>query len=339
MPDLRKDPLSGRWVVFSTERRRRPTDFRVGLTPQAAESPFTHGREHLTPPEVFAIRPNGGPHNSPDWQVRVVPNRYPALRVEGELTRRAEGIYDAMSGIGAHEVVAETHIPEIPFHELPPEQIVRVLEALRSRWEDLRRDGRLKHLVAFKNHGALAGATLRHPHSQIVATPFVPPAAAAKLDAAREHFARTDRSLFQDILDTERRTAERLICQNHDFAAFCPYASRAPFEIAIYPSFQSHDFGRCQTHDFWQLSEILREALARLHASLDDPPFNMLLISAPLQEDPLRWPTLHQDFRWHIEILPRLSVFAGFEMATGCFINTVTPEEAARHLRQVQLPR
>jgi UDPglucose--hexose-1-phosphate uridylyltransferase len=121
--------------------------------------------------------------------------------------------------------------------------------------------------------------------------------------------------------------------------AFCPYASRTPFEIAIYPSFQSHDFGRCQTHDFWQLAEILREILARLHASLDDPPFNMLLISAPIQEDALRWPTVRDDFRWHIEILPRLSIFAGFEMATGCFINTVTPEEAARHLRQVQFPK
>jgi len=339
VPELRRDPLSGRWVVFSTERRRRPTDFQVGLTSQALESPFTHGREYLTPPEVFAIRPNNGPHNSADWQVRVVPNRYPALRVEGDLTRRPDCIYDSMTGIGAHEVVIETHQPDIPFHMLPPEQIVRVLEAIRARWDDLRRDVRLKHLVAFKNHGALAGATLRHPHSQIVATPFVPPAAAARLDAAREHFARTDRSLFQDILETERQVGERVIVQNHEFAAFCPYASRTPFEIAVYPSFQSNDFSRCQSHDFWPLAEILREVLARLYASLDDPPFNLLLISAPLQENALRWPTIREDFRWHIEILPRLAIFAGFEMATGCFINTVTPEEAARHLRQVQLSR
>lgn len=337
MPELRRDPLSGRWVVFSTERRRRPTDFQIGLTPHAAESPFVHGHEHLTPPEVFAIRPEGRPHNSPDWKVRVVPNRYPALRVEGDLARRAHGVYETMAGIGAHEVVVETPSPSTPFHTLPLEQIVHVFEAVRARWEDLRRDFRLRHLAAFKNHGALAGATMRHPHTQIIATPFVPPAAAARFDAARAHFARTDRSLFQDILDQERQSAERLVCQNHGFAAFCPYASRVPFEIAIYPLFQSHDFSRCQTHDFWQCAEVLRETLARLAASLNDPPYNMLLISAPLQEEPLRWPTLREDFRWHVEILPRLAVLAGFEMATGCHINTVTPEEAARHLRQVEI--
>src|SRR6476646_11831493 len=190
MPELRKDPITGRWVVVSTERQKRPMDFRFEKATVIGRDhcPFCPGREHVTPPEVLAYR-QGGSANGPGWDLLVVPNKYPALRVEGTLEREGDGMFDRMSGIGAHEVIIETPDHDRPLALQSEIEIERVLWACRERMLDLKRDFRLKYILVFKNHGAAAGATLEHPHSQLIALPLVPDFVREEIEGARRHFA------------------------------------------------------------------------------------------------------------------------------------------------------
>ncbi len=335
MPELRRDPISGRWVIMSPERRRRPVEFRVEAVEGGEASPFREGQEHLTPPEVFAVRPGGTAPNGPGWLVRVVPNRYPALRVEGHLDRQAHGIYDAMNGVGAHEVIIETPEAGRMLEEQPLDRIAAVLEAWKARMLDLARDSRLQHILVFKNHGPLAGATIAHPHSQLVATPVIPSVVRHEMEAAREYYAAKERNLFEDVLRQELRERERLAHQNDGFAVFCPFASRSPFELMILPRRQSCDFDSCDAHELLQCADALQAALGRVGRALERPPYNLVLHTAPVhRKRRAAWDTIELDFRWHIEIVPRLTQYAGFELGTGVFINPVPPEEAAKHLRQ-----
>ncbi len=176
MPELRKDPITGRWVIISTERRKRPDAFRVEhLEPiDDMVCPFCEGHEEYTPREVLSYRRNGGAANGPGWDVRVVPNKFPALQVEGELDRQGEGLFDKMNGIGAHEVIIETPDHKASLATLPATSVERVLWAFRERVLDLKQDKRFRYILIFKNHGAAAGASLDHTHSQLIALPGHP---------------------------------------------------------------------------------------------------------------------------------------------------------------------
>jgi UDPglucose--hexose-1-phosphate uridylyltransferase len=238
MPELRKDPVVGRWVIISTERSRRPGHF----TPEASNgaqafSPFTEGREDMTPAEVYAERPNGSKRDTPGWLVRVVPNKFPALEIEGSLDRRGEGLYDKMNGIGAHEVVIETSDPALQLADLPPEQIRRVLVAWKERMLDLKKDTRFRYVLVFKNHGAGAGATLEHSHSQIIATPIIPKMVQEELDGARRYFELKERPVFSDIIDQETGEGQgrRVILRTGRYIVLAPFAPRFPFETWILP--------------------------------------------------------------------------------------------------------
>ncbi len=339
MPEFRKDPLSSEWVIFAPERRRRPQDFKVSRETAATESPFIYGNEHMTPPEVYACRLDGSAPNKPGWKVRVVPNRYPALRVEGDLNKDAWGLYDHINGVGAHEVIIETPDASLPLEAQPVGDIVHVLEAFKARVVDLSRDSRLRYIQLFKNHGPLAGASLQHAHSQLIGTPVLPSRIKNKLECCRLYYTQKERNIFEDIIQQEKRTRDRVVYENNSFFVFCPYASRMPFEMAILPKRQSPDFHSCDIHEFSQLADALKASLLRLNYSLDNPCYNLILHTAPL-----RWSKknlsnmVSEDFRWHIEILPRLTAHAGFEFGTGSFINPILPEEAAKHMRNVRLP-
>jgi UDPglucose--hexose-1-phosphate uridylyltransferase len=213
MPELRKDPVVGRWVVFSPERQIRPERYKCEeLAPTRPEDdPFLEGHEGYTPAELYAIRPGGGSANGPGWQLRVVSNRFPALRVEGELEKEAVGFYDRMNGIGAHEVIVETPHPQLVLEKQNLAGIARVFDACRARILDLSRDARLHYVLVFKNHGALAGATMPHPHSQLIAMPVTPIVLKEKLAAARAYYLEKDRSLFGDILQAERKIGDRVV--------------------------------------------------------------------------------------------------------------------------------
>ncbi len=205
MPDLRKDPITGRWVIISTDRQKRPNDFRLeSATILGREHcPFCPGHEAMTPPEVLSYRTDGSAPNTPGWNVRVVPNKFPALQVEGNLDRQGEGMFDRMNGIGAHEVIIETPDHDRPLAMMSEQEIERVFWACRERMLDLKRDFRLRYILIFKNHGAPAGATLAHPHSQLIALPIVPELVREEIDGARQHFQFKERCVFCDIVHQE----------------------------------------------------------------------------------------------------------------------------------------
>jgi UDPglucose--hexose-1-phosphate uridylyltransferase len=283
MRELRKDPVLNRWVIISTERSLRPSDFQHAE--KAAEDggidPFAEGNEHLTTQEIYALRsPNSAP-NGPGWQLRVIPNKYPALGVEGDLDPRGYGLYDRMNGVGAHEVVVETPQSEVGLRDLPLGQIVDILSTIRLRVEDLSRDMRFAYILPFKNHGQAAGASLRHSHSQIIATPVIPGRVMEELKVADEHWTEKRRSIFVDILDQELMMGERVVWESEEFLAFCPYASSSPFEVHLYPRQQGADYRRASTEQLRALALVLKTVLLKWQDALGDVAYNLLIRTAP----------------------------------------------------------
>lgn len=339
MSELRHDPLSKRWVIIANERSRRPEDFADAADARhdGGFCPFCPGSEDKTPPEIAAIRLGGGAANGPGWDVRVIPNKYPALSIEGSLDRQGVGLYDRMRGVGAHEVVIESPQHDLHMGDMDPQALEAVLGLCQERMRDLGRDARFKYVLLFKNHGAAAGATLRHPHLQLIATPVTPRAISVELDSAREHFHLKERCIFCDMLEQELTARDRVVSLDEHFAVLAPYASRFPFELMILPRRHSHAFTDEGRPALAALARSLKETLARLKSVLRDPPYNFVMHSGPNTETLIRrrhyWDTLPFDFHWHIEILPRLTRVAGFEWGTGFYINPTAPEEAAAFLR------
>ena len=329
--EMRLDPLTEAWTIFS-EARPIPPAFGSVRAELKEESPFTAGRGEHAAHALFTASGQGG-----DWQVRVVPNRAPILRVEGDATRRSDGFYDRMDGVGAHEIIIENP-GSTALEDLPLTEIERVVTAWKVRMLDLMNDTRMRSFTIVKNVGSPAGARVAHSVSQLVAMAVVPPLLARKLAVARAFFETKKRSIFEDILAEEVRTASRLVYENNGFAVFCPYASRAPFELAVYPKRQCPDFHGLTEQETAQLADALKTALRKLNRALDHAPYNLMLFTAPTRTGRSdHWATIENDFRWHVEILPRLYFRGGVELGTGCWLNPVWPETAADHLRAIAL--
>src|SRR5574341_838128 len=330
MPELRKDPVMGTWVIISSERSRRPFSFQnelIKATPGLC--PFCPGNESHTPPEIISYRPNGSQPNQPGWTLRVISNKYPALIVEGELHREVIGLYDKMHGVGAHEVGIETPEHNLNISEMTDEQARDVFWAYRERMLDLVKDLRLKYILVFKNQGEAAGASLEHPHSQLIATPIVPKRVMEELEGAKEYYNYKERCVFCDIIRQESTQGARMICENDDFIAIAPYAARFPFENWMMAKTHDPFFEDAQKHEYVDLSKLLRELLLRQEKVLTNPPYNLMIHNSPLRE------TDGRHYHWHIEVLPKLTRVAGFEWGSGFYINPTPPEEAAKYLRDV----
>jgi len=331
MSELRKDPVTGRWVIISTDRRKRPNDFRlesVHISPDPT-CPFCEGHEQMTPPELLAVRNNGSRPNMPGWNLRVVPNQFPVLRVEGTLDRQGEGLFDKMNGIGAHEVIIETPDHKASLATLPATSVERVLWAFRERVLDLKQDKRFRYILIFKNHGAAAGASLDHTHSQLIALPVIPRNVRDEISGARQHYQHKERCVYCDIVRQELDQRARVISENADFVALSPYAPRFPFETWLLPKRHGSNFEEAPRHEYETLARILKDTLQRMNRALESPPFNLIIHSAPFTESA-------QDFyHWHVEIMPKLTKVAGFEWGSGFYINPTAPEEAADVLREV----
>jgi UDPglucose--hexose-1-phosphate uridylyltransferase len=341
MPELRHDPIQKRWVIIATERGRRPDDFpKIEPTPTGGFCPFCEGNESKTPPEITAIR-NGTGRNQPGWEVRVIPNKFPALRIEGGLDRRGIGAYDRMNGVGAHEVIIETPNHTQQLADSPLDHIHKVLRIYRERLVDLLRDQRFKYVLIFKNYGAAAGASLSHPHTQLIATPVTPLALVEELNSAKDHFLKKERCLFCDLIQQELESGQRIVLAGEQFVALAPFASRFPFELFIAPRYHHHSFAEMSDEMLYQLAITLKEVLLRVRKCLMDPPYNFLIHTIPNVQARHRhgsdWETIALDYHWHIEFIPRLTQVAGFEWGTGFYINPTSPEEAARFLRDTEL--
>jgi UDPglucose--hexose-1-phosphate uridylyltransferase len=333
VPELRKDPVTSRWVIISTERLKRPSDFRIerAAPPGPDECPFCAGREDLTPPEVLAYRHNGTAPNSPGWDLRVVPNKFPALKVEGTLEREGEGIFDRMNGIGAHEVIIETPGHEKTLASMSEVEIERVLFAFRDRIIDLRQDRRFRYILVFKNHGAAAGATLEHTHSQLIALPIVPDFVREEIEGARRHYTAKERCVFCDIIRQELAAGRRVILEGADVVALAPYAPRFPFETWLLPRRHGARFEEAPHQEYEGLARLLKSVLQRMNRALESPAYNLIIHSAPLSEE------VGESYHWHVELIPKVTRVAGFEWGTGFYINPTSPEEAARVLREARV--
>lgn len=340
MPELRKDPIIGRWVIIATERARRPDQFvtqaQEGPIAQG-DCPFCEGNESKTPAEIYAIRQNQSPANTRGWELRVVPSIAPFLRIEGELDRRGKGLYDLMNGIGAHEIVIETnqHIANIA--DLSEEQISRIITCYIDRIVDLDKDRRFKYVLVFKNHGWTAGAgRITHSRSQLIATPVNPKRVKEELVGARQYYEYHERCVFCDLIKQEIEAKNRLILDIDGFIAVTPFAARFPFEVWILPKKHSCDFINIDMDARLNLARIMKKILLKLKKGLNDPPYNYIIHTAPFRHEKAGyWKSIDYDYHWHIEIMPRLTRVAGFEWGTGFYICPLLPEDAAKFLREV----
>jgi UDPglucose--hexose-1-phosphate uridylyltransferase len=335
---LRYDVTTNDWVIFAPERTRRPRDLAkaqpVATAPPPLEGlcPFCPGNERLAGPEIFALRGNTAP-NPPGWSVRVIPNKFPALRIEEDHHRQEEGpLHRFMGGCGAHEVIIETPEHDRSLDQQPVEQVEFVLRTLQLRFNDLMGDTRFQTIVIFKNHGEGAGTSLRHPHWQLIATPVVPRTLRLKHAVATDYFDQTGKCLYCDLLGEELAVRERIVAETEHYAAITPYASRVPFETWVLPKLHCSSFGWVEPARLRPLAGLLKTVLGKLYQALDNPDYNLTINTAPRGDEDKRY------FLWHMEILPRLSEPAGFELGSGMAINTVLPEEAAGFLREVQAP-
>ncbi len=334
MPELRRDPIISRWVIISTERSSRPHDF-VQVKPSRTIStglcPFCPGHERLTPKEIMAYRPQPAVANSPNWTVRIVPNKFPALHVEGDMDREGVGLYDRMNGIGAHEVIIETPGHTESLADLPAKRIEDVLWAYRDRIIDLKKDPRFHYILIFKNHGLSAGATLEHSHSQLIALPVVPTSVLEEIEGCKAHHDQKERCIYCDILRQDIGDGDRIVADNSEFVCVTPFAPRFPFEMWVLPKRHAGYFEESQKAQFELLAPILSECLRRMNKVLARPSYNFILHSSPLHE------RTGDYYHWHIEIIPKLTQVAGFEWGTGFYINPVSPEESAKFLRDAEL--
>lgn len=335
MPELRQDPVTLRWVAIAVERAKRPHTFTQAprVVVKAVEvCPFCVGHEQETPPEVMAYRePNTAP-NTPGWRVRVVPNLYPAFGPpSGDLNSRRIGPYTAMNGLGVHEVLVNSpeHYKDLAL--LPLEQVSLVLKAYIDRYLVHLSNPVLKYMLIIVNHGKEAGASREHPHAQLFGIPLVPHNVVEEIEGVLRHKREKGTCIFCDVIAYEMKVGERLIYENDKFLAFAPYASRVPFEMWIAPKDHRSHFETMSDQEVRACADALKTALAKLHYGLNDPPFNYYIHTAPYRDEE------GGAYHWHIEILPKLSIWAGFELGSGIMINTALPEAAAEFLRHVPL--
>lgn len=333
MSTLRFDPTTSDWVIFAPSRSLRPhepartTGAAGEPTAPAAACPFCPGNEALTPPEIYAVRNTSGDGR---WRVRVVANKFPALKIEENPSRLSEdGVFRYMPGCGAHEVIVESPDHFLPLAQQPVDQIQCVLETLQWRYRDLMRDPRFQTVIIFKNHGVDAGTSLAHPHWQLIATPVVPRLLRLKHFEASEYFDRTGLCLYCELLQEELETDKRIIARNEHFAAILPYASHSPFETWILPLQHQASYMLVSPDRMGALAKLLKQVLLKLYTGLSNPAFNLTINDVPRGDEDKSY------FLWHMRIIPRITTAAGFELGSGMAINTVMPEEAARFLNEV----
>ena len=345
MPELRRDPVIGRWVIISTERAKRPDQFgsagveEEGLA-EGEKCPFCEGNEGMTQPEIMALRPRGGHPNGPGWDIRVVPSISPLLQIEGNLDRHGHGMYDLMNARGAHEIVIESprHLKE---SDLSKEQVTKALNVILDRIQDLERDGDIKYVLIFKNYGkAAGGGHIQHARTQIIGTPVNLKRVKEELAGAKAYYDYKERCLFCDMLKQEMLSGKRIIAESKHFVALAAFASRFPFETWIVPKEHSCDFYKVDRARIPDFAELIITVFAKMRKVIGDFPFNFVLHTAPFRRDASKrgyWETIESDYHWHFEILPILTRVAGFEWGSGFYINPLPPEDACKSVREAKI--
>ncbi|MCX7974466.1 MAG: galactose-1-phosphate uridylyltransferase [Candidatus Aminicenantes bacterium] len=340
MSELRKDIIGGRWVIIAIERSKRPDDFRPAQETQKNESqkfcPFCEGNEIKTPPEVFAIRRKGSKPDQPGWLVRVVPNKFPALSpgLTPKIEKSEDGLFFRMEGIGVHEVIIESPNHKGELADFRLNHLEKIIDTYQNRMLEIQKEKQYKYLHLFKNKGREAGASLSHPHSQLVATPIVPKRILEELRSSSQFKERFGQCIFCRLIEEELKKGERLVYQNDHFCVLTPFAPRFPFELRLYPKGHSTWFSEITEIEKKSLAQALKTVLVRLKKILSDPPYNFYIHQGPNPHSIGDCPNgVEHYYHWHLEIIPILTKAAGFEWGTGFYINPVSPETAAAFLR------
>lgn len=328
MPELRRDPISRNWVIIAKERSKRPNDF---TSPEENRKggfcPFCYGNESSTPPEVFALRAKDTTPDSPGWSIRIVPNKFPAVSYEGEINLNLEGLKESMNALGVHEVIVEGPDHDSHLGEHSIEHVEKLVDCIADRYKTLVKKSKHQYIQIFKNSGAIAGASLEHTHWQIISIPIIPSIIENELEGANIYYKEKGKCVFCDLMAEEQIDKERIIIENKDFLVFCPYASRFPYETWIVPKKHNHDFAGINDEEQKSLAISLKEIINKFEKAFNYPPYNLVIHTSPIGVE------CNDYYHWHIEILPRLSITAGFEWGTGCIINPTAPEVAADALK------
>ena len=346
MPELRRDPVIGRWVIISTERAERPDQF---MGPNSIEKeelapgekcPFCEGNESMTPPEIDALRKPGTNANAPGWEVRVIPSISPLLSIGADLDRRGHGMYDLMNARGAHEIVIDT--PEhLTAAQLSQDEMIKSMNVVLDRLRDLERDPWIKYILVFKNHGeAAGGGHIKHSRLQLIGTPVNLKRVKEELAGAKSYYDYKERCVFCDIIAEEPKTAKRVITESKYYIAIAPFASRFPFETWIMPKKHSCDFYKVNRGEIPDFVGMVKLVLAKMRKVIGEFPFNLVSHTAPFRRDAAKkgyWETIEYDYHWHFEILPILTRVAGFEWGSGFYINPLPPEDAAKAVREAKI--
>ena len=338
MPELRRNLATGEWIIAAPERAKRPDQFikeaaaRKRVQHHEAECPFCEGHEEQAPNEVFAIREKGSKPNGRGWEVRVLPNKFPAL-VPSEVSglnayRSRVGIHLRIEGVGNHEVIIETPDHELSIGTMPVAQVEKVLAAYKERYLALDRNPDNELIIIFRNHGERAGTSLPHPHSQLVTCPIVPSDVRNRMIEGVRYYDETGMCVYCDLLAYEVRDVHRVVAENDDFVALCPYASSVPYEMWVIPRRHQASFGEIEKREQHGFAAILRAVLGKLHQALNDPDYNYVIHTAPHHSATV------PHYHWHLQVTPRLTTPAGFEIGSGISINITLPEQSAKHLRE-----
>lgn len=331
--ELRQDVVTGKWVAIAPGRSKRPHHTSEGraqknIAKYQTLCPFCNLAQFPQEPDVLRL-----PDDPHDWQVHIFPNKYPAFTPARELKSWQVGPYRTVSATGYHELLVPRWHNQIE-GLMTEKQFSLQLEALVLRYRQLRTEPAVNYIQIIKNHGHQAGGSLEHPHHQIFAIPVLPEEAADLLHGAEVYAKKYSREVFADIIDFERAEGQRVIAENDHFIAICPYASRQPYEVTLLPHQPNPHFEDSSPDQREALAELMRRVFSRLYHGLYNPPYNYYIYSAPC--DDTGFVCNRESFkhwRWHIEIVPRLTSWGGFEMSTGLEINSVAPEHAAAFYR------
>jgi UDPglucose--hexose-1-phosphate uridylyltransferase len=332
MSELRLNRATKEWIILATERAQRPHQFHIKSHKEKlpifeSTCPFCPGNEKKTPPEVYALRTKNAKTNQPGWHIRVVTNKYPALNPGVKDTKITGKFFRTTSGVGEHEVIIETPRHDQSLATLSLRKVEEVCLVYWKRYRCLEKDKRFKLILIFRNHGASAGTSLKHPHSQVIALPLVPANIRHLLEEAMRYYDDHGSCVFCDMMKEELAAKRRVVLKNRDFVAFHPFASRSPFETWIVPKKHNACFGSADRQERKSMAFVLRHVLRRMHDKLGDPDYNLIIRTAPIKD-------AEEDYyHWYIQILPRLTTPAGFELGSGVYINTSLPEKTAEFMR------
>jgi UDPglucose--hexose-1-phosphate uridylyltransferase len=333
MPEFRQNLVNNEWVIIATERAKRPEDFlkdqpaKPPLPEFSATCPFCPGHEAQTPAALHTL-PQAG-----SWRVRVVPNKFAALKPDAPFQTEANGRFLKATGYGIAEVIIENPRHNLSLGTMDEAAVRDVVGVYKLRYLEAARQDRISFVNLFRNHGVRAGTSLAHPHSQLIAMPIVPPHVRNPIERGVRYFDTYSRCIACDMLAEEKRKAERVILESDAFLAYAPYASRTPFEVRVMPKRHQASFGEIEDRDLPDFAAVLRNVLARIHAGLGDPDYNFIIRSAPVGDE------RSKSFHWYLLVIPRLTTPAGFEIGTGIYINIMYPERCAEFLRNVVPPQ